>query len=164
MLAIMLLCINTACQAAEKSQSTLPSNTAPAAKVQSNTPGANNTQGSAPTSSSAATLKIKNINVTSPSRPAVTVYPPADKPSENTTVSARVWETLDFECTAVDQAGHQLTYLWSSSAGKFRGDSSKVIWTAPGAGGDYTVTVNVVCNQGESAGLPFNVTVRCCGD
>jgi hypothetical protein len=164
MLAIMLLSINIACQAPEKSQSTPPSNPAPATTAPSGTPGTNNTQGNAPASSSAVTLNIKSINVTSPSRPEVTIYPPTDKPSENTTVSARVWETLDFECIAVDQASHKLTYIWSCSAGKFRGDSSKVTWTAPGAGGDYTVTVNVVCDQGESAALPFNVNVRCCGN
>jgi len=145
---VLILSLNNACQAPAHSQST------PAAANVATTP----------SSQSTTTLGIQNIRVTSPSRDTVTVYPPSGQPSESTAVSARVWETLDFECIAADQPGHKLTYTWSCSEGKLRGNGSKVIWTAPGAGGDYTVTVNVTCDKGESTSLTMNMVVKCCGD
>jgi hypothetical protein len=162
-IAVLILALNNACQAPEKSPSNPPANTAPAAIQQpAAAPAPGNT--AAPASQAASTLHINSVKVTSPSRPDVIVYPDSVKPSENSTVSARVWETLDFECLAVDQAGHKLTYNWSCSAGKLRGEGSKVVWTAPGAGGDYTIVINVTCDKGESDVLTFKVAVKCCGN
>jgi hypothetical protein len=109
----------------------------------------------------AGVLGIQSVKITSPSRDTVTVSP---LPSENITVPARIWETLDFECIAADQADHNLAYAWTCSSGKLKGEGSKVIWTAPGAGGDYTVTVNVTCDKGEKAALITYYNVKCCGD
>jgi hypothetical protein len=162
-LAVVVLSLNTACRAAEIKPETAPASHAPAV-TETTKPASSNGDAAATTHAVAEVLGIRNVKVTSPSRPDVIVYPPSSKPSENSTVSARVWETLDFECVAEDQASHNLTYAWSCSAGKLRGDSSKVIWTAPGAGGDYTVTVKVTCDKGESTALTIKVTVKCCGD
>jgi hypothetical protein len=161
---VLILGLNNACQAPEKSPVPPPVKPAPAAVQEPSTPPAAGNSAAAPAPKTAPTLHINSVKVTSPSRPEVIVYPPSVNPSENTTVSARVWETLDFECAAQDQTDHKMTYNWSCSAGKLRGEGSKVIWTAPGAGGDYTVVINVTCDKGESDVLTFKVAVKCCGN
>ena len=166
MLAVLVLSLNTACQAADKKQEAAPAGQTPAAsepvKPPSTTADTDNT--AATNHDISAVLVIKSVKISSPGRDTATVSPSTVNSSENNTVHARVWETLDFECIAADQAGHKLTYAWSCSSGKLRGDGSKVIWTAPGAGGDYNVSVNVTCDKGEKAALAINMAVKCCGN
>jgi hypothetical protein len=166
LLSTLMLTISSACQAADKKQDAPPVNPPISTTQSSNPADSKDNKDSAWQGSQIvpSALVIWEVNVTSPSRPPVTVYPASSKPSDNSTVSARVWETLDFECVAADQAGHKLTYTWSCSAGKLRGEGSKVIWTAPGAGGDYSVTVSVSCDKGENAILPIKLLVKCCSD
>ena len=154
MLAILALGCSSAAQPAEINKNAQPA----AAAVPAQPTGA---VAAAPAAQEIATeLTIKSVRVTSPSREDVVVLPTND----NKTVPARVWETLDLECIAADQAGHNLTYAWSCSAGKLRGEGAKVIWTAPGAGDDYTVTVNVSCDKGEKKALTLDMRVKCCGN
>jgi hypothetical protein len=160
-LALMVLSIYTACGAAEIKGDTKPVNQAPAVTETKPVSSNENNAGAAETSHDiAAALGIKNVKVTSPGREPVVI---SGKPSENHTVSARVWETLDLECVSEDQAGHKLTYAWTCNSGKLKGEGSKVIWTAPGAGGEYTITVKVTCDKGDNAALNINAVVKCCG-
>lgn len=184
-LAVMLVIISfslAGCQQSDKNTASAPTTTQatgtekPAA-VQSltSTSSAPSTPPSVPTSSSTSAsgtsgeqankvgtaLGIISVNVTSPSKEPVSI--PGKEPGD-AVIQARVWETLDLECITEDQASHKLTYTWSCSAGRIKGTGSKVIWTAPGAGGDYTVTVNVKCDQGETAELIIKANVKCCGN
>lgn len=161
-LAVVVLGLSPACGAAEIKGDSKTANQAPAVtETTKPVSSSENNAGAAEVSHDiAAVLGIKNVKVTSPSREPVIL---SGKLSENHTISARVWETLDLECVAEDQASHKLTYAWTCNSGKLKGEGSKVIWTAPGAGGDYTITVKVTCDKGENAALTINAVVKCCG-
>lgn len=106
-------------------------------------------------------LSIISVNITSPSREPVII---PGNGNEGVIVHGRIWETLDLECITQDDPGHRLTYTWECSSGRIKGTGSKVIWTAPGAGGDYTLTVTVNCDHDETAQLTIDTEVKCCGD
>jgi hypothetical protein len=170
--AALLLSFGAGCQQAAKTADTSPANQGPSSSSKPpSIPAATAAPAAASATGVQATqpgpqLAIVSIQVTSPNRVPVTVIPVSGKPGEisQVTVPARVWETLDLECISQDQPSHLLTYAWSSSSGKIGGKGNKVTWTAPGAGGDCTVTCKVTCDQGETAALTFTAVVKCCGD
>jgi hypothetical protein len=113
-----------------------------------------------------ATLKIRTIIITPPNGNRVVIDPFVIKQQvadNNTMVSARIWETLGIECISEDQDGHKLSYIWSASGGKIKGQGNKVGWTVPGLGGKYSVTITVNCSQCESATAIIDSNVKCCG-
>ncbi|MFW6150337.1 MAG: PKD domain-containing protein [Chloroflexota bacterium] len=57
-------------------------------------------------------------------------------------------DTSTIRCKASDPDGDELTYAWTASGGSITGDGSTAYWTAPSAGGTYTVTVTVTDGGG----------------
>jgi hypothetical protein len=113
-----------------------------------------------------ATLKIKNIKVTSPNKNPTIIDPSVIKregTDNNSVVSARIWETVEIECIAEDQNGHKLSYIWTATGGKIKGEGNKVGWTVPGMGGNFSVTIKVNCSQGESVTTVVDGIIKCCG-
>ncbi len=63
-------------------------------------------------------------------------------------------------CNASDPDKDSLQYSWSSSAGNITGDSSKIIWKAPAAAGNYYIKCNVNDGHGGIAADSIGVEVR----
>jgi hypothetical protein len=115
-----------------------------------------------------ATLKIKGIRVTAPNgnTTVIDISPTKEAGKENKDeITAGTWETVEVECIAEDQDGHKLDYIWSATAGRIRGLGNRVNWTLPGVAGNYSITIRVDCNKGESATYVFDSIIKClsCG-
>lgn len=98
----------------------------------------------------------------------ISVTPKPNQPPVITSLAGdaeriRVWRTMTIECIAEDPDGDELTFIWSSTRGPIQGEGSRVRWTAPGATGDYTVTVRVNDGRGGEAEASVDFTVVCCG-
>jgi len=77
--------------------------------------------------------------------------------------SLRVWRTTNIECVAEDPDGDDLSFIWLATDGVIQGEGATVGWTAPGDGGDYTVTVIVSDGRGDEAEASMEFEVVCCG-
>ncbi|MBM3183657.1 MAG: hypothetical protein FJZ83_06440 [Chloroflexi bacterium] len=81
---------------------------------------------------------------------------------------ARTWTTTTITCIIENATG--VNYKWSATGGKLQGagikegTASSVGWIAPGAGGDYVVSVTATDNKGNQASGQVNFTVFCCAD
>jgi hypothetical protein len=98
--------------------------------------------------------------------------------SENTTMASkrlRAWTAEPVECIVEGVNATGLKFSWKASDGKLQansklandlkeGTASKVIWIAPGTGGDYIVDVVVTDKQGKTAKGTVNFKVFCCGN
>jgi hypothetical protein len=83
----------------------------------------------------------------------------------------RIWTAYTIECIVDSPDAKNLKYSWTAASGRFQaakglslegGTASKVIWIAPGAGGDYTVNVTVTDSSGNEAKGQVNFKVICC--
>jgi len=67
--------------------------------------------------------------------------------------------SCQIECIASDEDGDKLSYEWSASDGKIKGDGSIITWGAPDFGGNYTITVKVLDGNGGIATDSITITV-----
>jgi hypothetical protein len=63
-------------------------------------------------------------------------------------------------CNASDRDGDKLSYNWSASGGKIKGEGATVTWTAPLSAGSYNVTVTVTDGRGGEDTDQIIITVR----
>lgn len=79
---------------------------------------------------------------------------------------SRIWTTTTIECVVDNATG--VNYKWSTTGGKLQGKgikegtASSVGWIAPGAAGDYVVSVTATDNKGSQANGQVKFTVFCC--
>ncbi|MBN1691366.1 MAG: hypothetical protein JW901_10110 [Dehalococcoidia bacterium] len=103
--------------------------------------------------------------------PDSTIYLKTTLPSDTVVTSAahpKVWTTSEIQCVVEGSESSELTYQWTSSAGKLfgndleEGKASRVGWMAPGVAGDYTVSVIISDKSGNSASGEVYFDVYCC--
>jgi hypothetical protein len=68
--------------------------------------------------------------------------------------------SLQVVCTASDPDGDELSYNWSTSAGKVTGDGDTITWVAPPSEGSYSVVVVVTDGHGGEVMDYVAITVR----
>jgi hypothetical protein len=61
-------------------------------------------------------------------------------------------------CKATDAENDILTYKWTATAGIIEGDGNSIIWTAPAAGGDTSISVTV--SDGKGGDATKNVIIK----
>lgn len=93
----------------------------------------------------------------------ITIVPTDTPAAIQPLVRGRIWQSYSVECIAVDPDGDKLSYEWSITGGKITGSGNKIIWTAPGVAGTYSISVEVTCNNGTSNPSTIQITVKCCG-
>ncbi|PIX26864.1 MAG: hypothetical protein COZ67_05365 [Chloroflexi bacterium CG_4_8_14_3_um_filter_45_15] len=69
-------------------------------------------------------------------------------------------ESYQIECIASDEDGDELSYEWSSSDARIKGDGPVFTWDAANFGGNYTITVKVLDGNGGIATDSITITVR----
>lgn len=69
-------------------------------------------------------------------------------------------KTSEIECLAIDEEGDPILYKWHSSVGTIDGSGSKIIWTAPGEEGNYSIGCTVSDPDGASYSDSILVSVR----
>jgi len=108
---------------------------------------------------------------TSPDAPVVLKMPFPSKETVSGSQRMRIWTAYPIECIVDSPDAKNLKYSWTAANGRFQagkglslegGTASKVIWIAPGAGGDYTVNVTVTDNNGNEAKGQVDFKVICC--
>ena len=100
-------------------------------------------------------LLTSACNLTSPPPPPPPL-PPVNQPPVIDSLSADKTEVptsteVQLVAQASDPDGDTLTYQWSTSGGTFSGEGSNVTWTAPATSDNYTVTVTVSDDKGDTA-------------
>jgi hypothetical protein len=108
-------------------------------------------------------LTINEIIVTPPDGKPVTFSPLYDDIEVQPKIPARIWETVQIECVADDQDSHILNYAWTCTGGKIQDSGSRIGWTMPGVAGNYSISLKVTCDKGDSASLALQFTTDCCG-
>ena len=93
----------------------------------------------------------------------ITIVPTDTPAAIQPLVRGRIWQSYSIECIAVDPDGDKLSYEWSITGGKITGSGNKIIWTAPGVAGTYSISVEVTCNNGTTNPSTIQITVKCCG-
>ncbi|MDA3860559.1 MAG: T9SS type A sorting domain-containing protein [Melioribacteraceae bacterium] len=68
--------------------------------------------------------------------------------------------TSEIECLAIDEEGDPISYKWQSSVGTIDGSGSKIIWTAPGEEGNYSIKCTVSDPDGASYSDSIVVAIR----
>ncbi len=66
---------------------------------------------------------------------------------------------IELFCMATDIDADVLTYNWSASEGKLKGDGDTVLWIAPESEGQYPLTVTVEDGKGGSATATITIRV-----
>jgi hypothetical protein len=103
--------------------------------------------------------------------PVVLKVPFPSKEIVSVSQRMRIWTAYPIECIVDSPDAKNLKYSWTSANGRFQaakglslegGTASRVIWIAPGAGGDYIVNVTVTDNSGNEAKGQVNFKVICC--
>ncbi|MBK9256791.1 MAG: T9SS type A sorting domain-containing protein [Saprospiraceae bacterium] len=79
--------------------------------------------------------------------------------SANTRYTTPQGEVL-IKCIATDANGDNLTYTWTSNAGSITGSDSIILWNAPSAEGQYTITVSVDDGKGLSDVRSLTILVK----
>jgi len=69
-------------------------------------------------------------------------------------------DSVNISCDARDPDRDQLTYTWSDSGGIISGEGPAVTWTAPQAGGAYTIAVTVDDGKGGKTTKELGVYVQ----
>jgi hypothetical protein len=93
----------------------------------------------------------------------ITIVPTDTPAAIQPLVRGRIWQSYSIECIALDTDGDKLSYEWSITGGKITGSGSKIIWTAPGVAGTYSISVTVTCKNGTTDPSTVQITVKCCG-
>ncbi|MCX6006457.1 MAG: PKD domain-containing protein, partial [Chloroflexi bacterium] len=105
--------------------------------------------------------------------PDTTIYLKFAMPSTSLvqeTRRVRTWTTWEIQCVVQDTDANELTYEWSSPAGKLNGNglaegkASRTGWTTPGVAGTYTVSVTITDKAGNKAKGEVTFETLCCRD
>jgi hypothetical protein len=86
------------------------------------------------------------------------------------TKRVRIWTASPAECVVSGADPKDLKFTWTASNGRIQakgldeGTASKVVWIAPGVGGDWTLDVVVTDSRGNQAKGTVKFTVYCCGN
>jgi len=87
-------------------------------------------------------------------------YPPTIEKIESSETKIGLEESTIITCFAADENGDELSYQWSSDAGKIFGSDSSITWEAPGAEGNYKIICQVGDGRGASAKDSIIILVR----
>jgi hypothetical protein len=101
-----------------------------------------------------------------PPRVSLVITPKGDPPinfsSPDKPIRIRQWDIIDIECIAEDPEGDEMSFTWSSTGGRLKGDGNKVIYL-PTENGDQTVKATVSDKSGKQTLSIAYFHVQCCG-